>query len=137
MAAYADYEYYINEFYGTAIAETDFPGLAIKASQMVDYYTSGRSKTARGDDFTAVKNATCALAEIIHDESRLTASTFSSDRASQVQSETVGSWSRSYGSAAATGTDLEMIATRKREALMMWLGNTGMLQATGYWGSSR
>lgn len=135
--AYVDYDYYKNEFYGTAIAEADFPGLAVKAFQMVDYYTSGRARTAIGDDLTAVKNATCALAEIIQDESRLTAATFSGDRASQVQSETVGSWSRSYGSAAATGTDLEMIEGRKREAMMMWLGNTGMLQAIGYWGCSR
>lgn len=134
---YVDYDYYKNEFYGTAIAEADFPGLAVKASQMVDYYTNGQAKTASGDDLTAVKNATCAFAEIIQDESRLTAATFSADRASQVQSETVGSWSRSYGSAAATGTDLEMIAARKREALLMWLGGTGMLQATGYWGCSR
>lgn len=137
MSAYADYDYYINEFYGTAIAEADFPGLSVKASQMVDYYTSGQARTAKGYDLTAVKNAVCAFAEIIQDEVRLTASTFSSDRTSQVQSETVGSWSRSYGSAAATGTDLEMIATRKREALLMWLGGTGMLQATGYWGCSR
>lgn len=134
---YVDYDYYKNEFYGTAIAEADFPGLAVKASQMVDYYTSGQAKTASGDDLTAVKNATCAFAEIIQDESRLTSATFSGDRASHVQSETVGSWSRSYGSAAATGTDLEMIASRKREALLMWLGGTGMLQATGYWGCSR
>lgn len=136
MAAYADYDYYINEFYGTSIAENDFPGLAIKASQMVDYYTSGRAKAVRGDDFTAVKNATCALTEIIQYESRLMASTFSVDRSAQVQSETVGSWSRSYGSSTATGTDLEMISARKREALLMWLGGTGMLQATGYWGCS-
>lgn len=135
--AYVDYDYYKNEFYGTAIAEADFPGLAVKGSQMVDFYTSGRAREAYGDTMTAVKNATCAFAEIIQDESRLTAATFTADRASQVQSETVGSWSRSYGSAAATGTDLEMIASRKREALLMWLGGTGMLQATGYWGCSR
>lgn len=135
--AYADYDYYKNEFYGAAIAEADFLGLAVKGSQMVDFYTGGRARNASGDELTAVKNAACAFAEIIQDESRLTAATFSGDRASQVQSETVGSWSRSYGSAAATGTDLEMIAARKREALLMWLGGTGMLQATGYWGCSR
>lgn len=135
--AYVDYDYYKNEFYGTAIAETDFPGLAMKGSHMVDFYTGGQARTATGDDLTAVKNAACAFAEIIQDEGRLTAATFSSDRTSQVQSETVGSWSRSYGSAAATGTDLEMIASRKREALLMWLGGTDMLQAAGYWGCSR
>lgn len=135
--AYADYSYYANEFYGTAIAEADFPALSVRASQMVDYYTSGRARTATDSDLIAVKNATCALAEVIQDENRLTAATFTSDRASQVQSETVGSWSRSYGSAAATGTDLEMMASRKKDAVLMYLGNTGMLQATGYRGCSR
>ena len=135
--AYADYKFYTNEFYGTAIAEADFPGLAVRASAMVDYYTNGQARTASGDDLTAVRNATCALAEVSQDETRLTAATFSADRAKQVQSGTVGSWSRSYGSAAATGTDLEMIASRKREAVLMYLGNNRMLQATGYWGCSR
>ena len=46
---YADYEYYKNEFYGTAIAEEDFQPLAVRASAVVDYYTSGRAKTAGGN----------------------------------------------------------------------------------------
>lgn len=135
--AYADYSYYKNEFCGDAIAEADFPGRAVRASAMVDYYTSGQARTASGDDLTAVKNAACALAEVVQDENRLNAATFSSDRAKQVQSETVGSWSRSYGSAAATGTDLEMLAARRKDAVLLYLGGTGMLRATGYWGCSR
>lgn len=135
--AYVDYDYYKNEFYGTAIAEADFPGLAVRASAMVDYYTSGQARTATGDDLTAVKNATCALAEVVQDENRLNTATFTADRSSQVQSETVGSWSRSYGSAAATSTDLEMISGRRKDAVLLYLGGTGMLQATGYWGCSR
>lgn len=134
--AYADYSYYINEFYGTAIADVDFPGLAVRASAMVDYYTNEKARTATGDDLTAVQNATCALAEIVQDENRLSKATFSTDRAKQVQSETVGSWSRSYGSAAATGTDLDMISARKKEAVLFYLGGTQMMQATGYWGCS-
>lgn len=135
--AYADYDYYINEFYGTAIAEADFPWLALRASAMVDYYTNGKARTATGYDLTAVKNATCALAEVVQDENRLNTATFTADRSSQVQSETVGSWSRSYGSVAATGTDLEMISARRKDAVLLYLGGTGMLQATGYWGCSR
>lgn len=135
--AYADYSYYMNEFYGKAIAEADFPGLAVKASALVDYYTSGRARTAAGDDLTAVKNAVCALAEVVQDENRLSALTFSADRASQVQSETVGSWSRSYGAFSASGTDLDILDRRRRDAVLMYLGGTGMLQAAGYWGCSR
>ena len=127
--AYAGYDYYENEFCGTAIAEADFPGLALRASAMVDLYTGGQARTAVGEDLTAVKNAACALAEIVQDEDRLTAATFTTDRASQVQSETVGSWSRSYGSAAATGTDLEMISARRKDAVLLYLGWTGMLRA--------
>lgn len=135
--AYVDYDYYKNEFYGTSIAESDFPGLAVQASAMVDYYTSGQARTATGDNLTAVKNATCALAEVVQDENRLNTATFNADRKSQVQSETVGSWSRSYGSAAATSTDLDMISANRKDAVLIYLGGTGMLQATGYWGCSR
>lgn len=134
---YADYQYYTDEFYGTAIAEADFPALAVRASQMVDYYTSGKARTSSGEDMIAVKNAVCALSEVIQDENRLNASTFSADRTKQVQSETVGSWSQSYVSAAANATDVAILSGRKREAVMLYLGGTGMLQAVGYWGSSR
>lgn len=134
---YADYEYYKNEFYGTAIAEEDFQPLAVRASAVVDYYTSGRAKTASRGELTSVKNAVCALTEVIQDESRLNAATFSKDRASQVQSETVGSWSRSYGSAIASATDLELLEKRKQDAVLLYLGGTGLLRATGHWGCSR
>lgn len=135
--AYVDYDYYKNEFYGTAIADVDFPGLAVRASAMVDHCTGGRARSASKDGLTAVKNATCALAEVMQDENRLNMSTFSTDRAKQVQSETVGSWSKSYGSAAATGTDLELLEKRRRDAVLMYLGGTGMLRAAGYRGCSR
>ena len=134
---YADYDYYKNDYYGNAIAEADFYSLSVRASAMVDYYTNGKSRTARGDDMTAVQNATCALAEVLQDENRLNTATFSADRASQVMSETVGRWSRSYGSTSATATDLEMISARKKDAVLLYLGGTGMLQADGYWGCSR
>jgi len=135
--AYADYDYYRNEFYGNAIAEADFHGLAVRASALADYYTGGQARMATGDALTAVKNAVCALAAVMRDEDRLNASAFSADRASQVKSETVGGWSRSYGSSAASAADLELLARRRRDAVLLYLGGTGMLEAAGYRGCSR
>lgn len=135
--AYVDYDYYVNEFYGTAVEEDAFLPLAVRGSHLVDYYTTGRAQAARGEAMTAVKNAVCAFAEVLQDEDRLTAATFAADRTAQVKSETVGGWSRSYGSGAATAADLQLLAQRKREAARMYLGSTGLLKAEGLRGCSR
>ena len=40
---YADYTFYTETFYGTAIAEADFPRLSSRASDFIDYYTRGKA----------------------------------------------------------------------------------------------
>ena len=40
MMPYADYNYYTGTFLGDAIAEANFPRLALRASDFLDYYTS-------------------------------------------------------------------------------------------------
>lgn len=128
--AYADYDYYTTVYMGKAISEEDFPPLAVKASAYVDWATMQRSKNATGDAADAVKNAVCALCEIIQDGKKLNA--ISSDAERPVQSETVGGWSRSFGSKAVSASDLQLIENRKREAVMMYLAPYGLLQARGY-----
>ena len=61
---YADYAFYTEAFYGSAIAEADFPRLSSRASDFLDYYTRG--KAARVTDetvLTALSKACCAVAE--------------------------------------------------------------------------
>lgn len=90
MAAYAEYQYYTEEFGGTAILEDDFPALAVRASREIDLITMGKIAGTEWADNAAVKNAVCAVAEVIHaDDARQSAVGFKT-------SETVGRVSVSY-----------------------------------------
>lgn len=66
MAAYADYTYYTDEFLGSAIAEADFPALALRASEELDIMTFDRAADVTDlDELDRLAKATCALAENI------------------------------------------------------------------------
>lgn len=119
--AYADYEFYTSTYYGNVIAEEDFPRLAARASDYVYAYTQGISDKANGRDLEAVQKATCAVAEAMLDEEIMQASAFSGGQA--VSSESVGSWSRSYAKGGVDNTSIEYIEKRKRDALLLYLGN--------------
>lgn len=99
--AYADYEYYITTYLGTAIKEDDFPRLALRASSFLDYYTQGRA--AQNSDLDALKMACCAVAEqyqYIDTAQALAQKALSASLESdgELQSQTVGSWSKTYRS---------------------------------------
>lgn len=98
---YADYDFYTNEYFGRAISEANFPRLALRGSQYIDYITQGRAEAKAG--LEAVKMCCCALAEqyqTIDTAQELAQKSLSSGSDGlEVQSETVGSWSRSYRSA--------------------------------------
>lgn len=142
--AYADYDFYANEYGGSAIAEADFKPLANKASVYIDYATSGR---AQGNaELEAVKMCCCALAEqyqLIDTAEKLAAHSLnvSTEGGGEVSSETVGSWSRSYQSGGYSAQTAIQASRESRATLAelakIYLGNTGMLQATGYRGCSR
>ena len=101
--AYADYEYYKTTYLGTAIKEDDFPRLSLRASSFLDYYTQGRA--AQNADLDALKMACCAVAEQYQyidtaqalAQKSLSASLESSGTG-ELQSQTVGSWSKTYRS---------------------------------------
>lgn len=128
--AYADYTYYSTVYMGASLTEDTFPSFAEKASAYVDYVTMGRAKNAAGDAADAVKNAVCALCEIINDSSKLNAVSTETERS--VSSETVGAWTRSFGSRNVSGTDVQLIESRKRESVAMYLAPYGLLRARGY-----
>lgn len=124
--AYADYEFYVKEYGGKLISEEDFPGLANRAAVYIDTVTMGASKRAAGDKLYMVKISNCALAEIGQDEERLNMATYSTE--GTVTSETVGSWSRSYGSKSASSDTVDYLLKRKQDALLLYLGPLGMLK---------
>ena len=99
--AYADFEYYSTVYLGTAIKEDDFPRLSLRASSFLDYYTQGRA--AQNPELDALKMACCAVAEqyqYIDTAQALAQKSLSASLESdgELQSQTVGSWSKTYRS---------------------------------------
>lgn len=62
---YADYDYYLNEYSGNAVAEADFTRLSRQASAYLDSLTYGKIRGTWFDD-SRVKDACCAVAEVMY-----------------------------------------------------------------------
>lgn len=132
--AYADYEYYKDTYLGTAIKEADFPRLALRASSFLDYYTQGRA--AQNVDLDALKMACCAVAEQYQyvDTAQSLAQkslTASLETDGELQSQTVGSWSKTYRSGGETAQQAATAAQTAQVSLaaaaMQYLAGTGLL----------
>ena len=121
---YADYSYYTDSFYGSLIPMQDFPKYATEASDFIDYLTWGKAASYTATD--AVKKCCCALAEqyVTIQNARDRAASASGE----IQSESVGSHSRSFRSGAeviqAANAELGNIARR-------YLLPTGLLYRGG------
>jgi len=131
---YADYSYYKDTYMGNAIAEEEYPRMATRAGQYLDYITMGLSK--KNADLEAVKMCACALAEnyqSIEAAEKLSLRSLQAGTAdtAEVQSETVGSWSRSYRSGGDSAQGAAQAAREGRSLLLdtarMYLANTGLL----------
>lgn len=135
---YADYDFYTDDFYGVVISEDDFPRLASKASDFIDYYTKDKAATATDETIVlAIRKACCAVAEKMLDveqAQKLRAKYVSGELTDTgVKSETVGSWSRSYATAADyvnSGATSDPRAEYAKIALE-YLVNTGLLYRGG------
>jgi hypothetical protein len=124
--AYADYEFYATQYFGTAIAESDFPRLANKASAILDQLTFGRAATDT-ENTDALANAMCAVADEIY-------AIENSDGSEYITSESQGQYSVSYSKDAIEG---RTSGQRYADAAKVWLANTGLLFAgfnTGEYG---
>ena len=140
---YADYSFYTGTFYGTAIDQADFPRLASRASDFLDYYTRGKAaKVTDEATLTALAKACCAVAESIQEDEQakaLAAKASSAALASatgELKSETVGSYSVSYVTAAdyaKAGKAQSAKDTRAAyaEIAAEYLVNTGLLYRGG------
>lgn len=139
---YADFTYYQQQFMGSSISEDDFPRLALRASQFLDYYTKDRSK--KDPEREALKMACCALAEQYQliDSARAAqakALSASAEKAGQeLQSETVGPWSRTYKSGGEAAASINTLSAEAQAALAgiarQYLANTGLLYRGGGYG---
>lgn len=135
---YADYDFYLNEYFGRTIYDVDFPRFALRGSQYIDYITQGGAE-ARAE-LEAVKMCCCALAEqyqTIETAQALARKSLSAvaEDGAEVQSETVGSWSRSYRSGGSSAAEVlsavgDGIDTLYQTA-QRYLANTGLLYRGG------
>ena len=101
--AYASYEFYTMDYFGDAVPVSDFPRLAERASEYIDYITRG--KAAKCADLAPIQKACCALAEHyqVIDKARAAAASENGELAAQ----TVGSWSKTYRSGTETAKEYE------------------------------
>lgn len=134
--AYADYEYYTNTYLGTTIQEADFPHLALRASSFLDYYTQGRA--AQSKELDALKMACCAVAEQYQSiglarQAALNAlkNSANAGAAGELQSQSVGTWSKTYRSGGESAQQAAMAAQSTQASLAavaaQYLSGTGLL----------
>lgn len=132
--AYADFQFYTEQFYGNAIEEKDFSRLATRASSFLDYYTMGKARKNEG--LHELKMACCAIAEqyqTIDAAQKIAVDSMSSS--GNKKSETVGSYSVSYTTGDESAKSALSIADNANAALAqaarMYLTGTGLLYRGG------
>ena len=132
--AYADIEYYANTYLGTAIEYNDFSRLSLRASAFLDYYTQGRA--AKNAKLDALKMCCCAIAEQYQyiDTAKALAQksiTSSLENNGELQSQTVGSWSKTYRSGGDSAQQALSSVQAAQSALtaiaQQYLAGTGLL----------
>ena len=114
--SYADYTHYSTVYLGNAIAEADFPRLALRASAQIDRLTYNRAATDT-DNTTAIKNAMCAVAEEIQRQEQ-------SDNVDGITSESQGRYSVSYS---ANSNRSRTNQQKILDAAKLWLNSTALM----------
>lgn len=109
---YADYDYYLNEYSGNAVAEADFTRLSRQASAYLDGLTCGKIRGTWVDD-SRVKDACCAVAEVMQKQ----------EQGGEVASESNDGASVTYVTGSATPEQ------RMYNIAVMYLSSTGLLYA--------
>lgn len=107
--AYADYTFYNENYKGKAIIEADFDRQVTRAGSYIDSITQGRASSYSADD--AVKMAACAVAD----------AWLINEQGGDLQSQSVGSWSRSYAVKAKSND------ARLYDAASLYLSRTDLL----------
>lgn len=119
--AYTDYTYYTGTYKGTAIAQSDFDRLAVRASAVIDLVTFDRAAavvSAATDTTTIdkIKMAVCAVAEEIQDQD--------ASGVDGITSERLGNYAVTYGANSKAALSNE---AKQARAAKLYLGNTGLM----------
>ena len=113
---FVDYDYYINDFGGSAIPESDFAECERDAERDINYYTFGRLK-ALSEATEAVQMCICDVAEALYQ--RMTA--FGGDL--PLESYSNDGLSGKF----ADGQSTAEVGHRENLIIAKWLADTGML----------
>lgn len=122
MAVYADFTFYSTQYLGTAIAEADFPALALRASAYIDRITFGRvAAIITADTETTTINLIKMAVSNVAEELQTIATEVVTG---YITSETVGSHSVTY----ASGYTSELSTNdRLTAAANLWLEGTYLM----------
>ena len=124
---YANYDFYRTCYKGNLIDEKDYDRVAGRAADIISCATLGRSDGVLSDTVMhRVKRLNCALAEVMHNQENAETAVFSTDGGA-VSSESVGSWSRSYGANSAIAAQVQSIEDRQKRLIAQSLCGTGLL----------
>lgn len=113
---YAEYDFYLNDYlkgHEAALNKSEFDFYAVKATKVIERHTFSRIEEVT----EAIKSCCCELAECLQSE-------HSADSQGDKTSESVGSYSVSYASAADRHRESQQEYSR---ILHLWLGDTGLL----------
>ena len=114
---YANYDFYRTCYKGNLIDEKDYDRVAGRAADIISCATLGRSDGVLSDTVMhRVKRLNCALAEVMHNQETAESAVFSTDGGA-VSSESVGSWSRSYGANSAIAAQVQSIEDRQKRLI--------------------
>ena len=101
-----DFAFYLDVFVGNMIPGEDFPRLATRAGDILDFLE--REYTVTGSEL-AKNKATCALAEAVHANERAASAALSAVEGNgAIASESIGSVSVSYQKATAADAGLDL-----------------------------
>lgn len=121
MAVYTDYTYYTGTYKGTAIAQSDFDRLAVRASAVIDQVTFNRAAavvSAATDTTTIdkIKLAACAVAEELQDQDQSGVDGLTSER--------LGNYAVTYGANSKAALSNE---AKQARAAKLYLWSTGLM----------
>ena len=132
---YSDYDFYCYGPYQGTLSVEDFRRLVIRASSFLDYFTQGKAEEY--SNLEAVKMACCALTDqykLLEDAQELARKNVNaalSDDGPEMQSETVGSYSRTLRSGGDSAAAAMKAAAEARKAIpeiaREYLAHTGLL----------
>ena len=115
---YAEYDFYLNDYKGSAIPDAlSYDRAAVEASAFLDYVTHNHIKDLAEEIMVKVKLAQCAIADVCYRQAQ-------DEVANVISSESVGNHSVTYAVSKASYRQREL---EKYSKARIYLHGTGLL----------